>query len=67
MRSEHSTSTTKLRTIEQIAEYVGVSERTVRRWIKKKLLAAHHFDGLLRISEPDFRLFKMSREWCDMS
>jgi excisionase family DNA binding protein len=44
-------------TIAQIAELVEVSTRTVRRWIVEGLLAAHRINGLVRISEADFRAF----------
>ena len=44
-------------TIEQIAELMEVSTRTVRRWIEKKLLVPHYINGLVRISEPDFQAF----------
>lgn len=47
----------KFYTIEQIAECVDSSTRTVRRWIEKKLLVAHRINGLVRISEPDFLAF----------
>ena len=47
----------KLYTIEQIAEYVDVSTRTVRRWIEKGLLVAHRVGGLIRISDVDFQAF----------
>ena len=40
-----------------IAEYLGVSTRTVRRWIKSKMLVAHKFGGVLRIAEDDLRVF----------
>jgi len=43
--------------IEQIAECVDSSTRTVRRWIEKKLLVAHRINGLVRISEADFQAF----------
>jgi excisionase family DNA binding protein len=48
---------TKLYTIAQIAECVEVSTRTVRRWIKDKVLGAHRVNGVLRVSEADFRAF----------
>jgi excisionase family DNA binding protein len=57
MKSERSKSPAKLFTIEEIAECVGVCERTVRRWIEKGLLVAHRFNGLVRISEADFQVF----------
>ena len=47
----------KFYTIEQIAECVDSSTRTVRRWIEKKLLVAHRINGLVRISEADFQAF----------
>ena len=42
-------------TIAEVAERVNVATRTVRRWIEKKLLVAHRINGLVRISEADFR------------
>jgi excisionase family DNA binding protein len=57
MKSERSKSATKLFTIEEVAECVGVCDRTVRRWIEKGLLVAHRFNGLVRISEADFQAF----------
>jgi excisionase family DNA binding protein len=47
----------KFYTIEQIAECVDSSTRTVRRWIEKNLLVAHRINGLVRISEADFLAF----------
>jgi excisionase family DNA binding protein len=47
----------KFYTIQQIADFVDVSTRTVRRWIRNKLLIAHTINGLVRISEPDFQAF----------
>jgi excisionase family DNA binding protein len=47
----------KFYTIEQIAECVDSSTRTVRRWIQKKLLVVHRINGLVRISEADFQAF----------
>jgi excisionase family DNA binding protein len=58
MKSERAKSAAaKLFTIEEIAECVGVCDRTVRRWIEKGLLVAHRFNGLVRISEADFQTF----------
>jgi len=47
----------KFYTIEQIAECVESSTRTVRRWIEQKLLVAHRMNGLVRISQADFQKF----------
>jgi excisionase family DNA binding protein len=57
MKIDRSKSSTKLYTIEEIAECAGASERTVRRWIKNKLLVKHRINGLVRISESDFQAF----------
>jgi hypothetical protein len=42
--------------VQQIADLAEVSTRTVRRWIAK-LLVAHRVNGVLRISDADFRAF----------
>jgi excisionase family DNA binding protein len=57
MKAERPKSSPKFFTIAEIAECVGASERTVRRWIENGLLAAHRFNGLVRISEADFQTF----------
>ena len=44
-------------TIEQIAESLDASTRSVRRWIANGLLIAHRINGLVRISEGDFQAF----------
>jgi excisionase family DNA binding protein len=36
-------------TVAQIAEYLSVSKRTVRRWIEKRKLRAHRPGRLVRI------------------
>jgi excisionase family DNA binding protein len=50
----------KFYTISQIAEFVEVSTRTVRRWIAEGLLVAHRINGLVRISDSDFQAFLAS-------
>jgi excisionase family DNA binding protein len=57
MKTDPPKSFTKFYTIEQIADCVDASTRTVRRWIKEGLLVVHRINGLVRISEPDFRAF----------
>ena len=57
MKSERSKFPARLFTIEEVAECVGVCERTVRRWIENELLIAHRFNGVVRISEADFQAF----------
>ena len=44
-------------TISDVAERLGVSTRTVRRWIGAEDLVAHRFGGIVRISEKDLRAF----------
>jgi excisionase family DNA binding protein len=61
MKTDPPKSLTKFYSIEQIAECVAASERSVRRWIKNKLLIAHRINGLVRISEADFEAFLASR------
>ena len=36
---------------------LGVSTRTVRRWIKRGDLVAHHFGTAVRIAEADLKAF----------
>jgi excisionase family DNA binding protein len=57
MKTDPPKSFTKFFTVAEIAECVGASERTVRRWIEKGLLVRHLFNGLVRISEADFQAF----------
>lgn len=40
-----------------IAEMMGVSVRTVTRWIENQELAAHTINGVVRVSEDDFEIF----------
>lgn len=58
MKTDKPKSPPKFYTIEQIAECVGVCDRTVRRWIENGLLVAYRFNGLVRISEADFQAFQ---------
>jgi excisionase family DNA binding protein len=50
-------SVEKFYTIEQIADCMEVSTRTVRRWIEQGLLVPHRINGLVRVSEADFQAF----------
>jgi excisionase family DNA binding protein len=47
----------KFYTVNQIAEMLDVSPRTVRRWLEKRLLAAHRPGRIVRISDADFKAF----------
>jgi excisionase family DNA binding protein len=44
-------------TIAEVAELVGVSARTVRRWIQSGRLVAHRVRGVVRISPSDLEAF----------
>jgi excisionase family DNA binding protein len=44
-------------TIGDVADFLGVSERSVRRWIKSGDLPAHRFGGAVRIAEADLRAY----------
>ncbi len=44
-------------TIAEVAQLVGVSRRTVRRWIERKKLIAHHIGTVVRIAESDLNAF----------
>jgi excisionase family DNA binding protein len=59
----HSSVRAALRffTISDVAEFLDVSQRSVRRWIKSGDLPAHRFGAAVRISEPDLRAFASAR------
>lgn len=44
-------------TIQEIAEALGVSERTVRRWVSDGSLSAHRFGRTVRILESELKAF----------
>jgi excisionase family DNA binding protein len=43
--------------VPQVADLLGVSTRSVRRWIAASELFAHKFGRQVRISEADLRTF----------
>jgi excisionase family DNA binding protein len=47
----------KYYSIKAVAEALGVSTRTVRRWAAGHHLIAHRIDGVVRIAEGDLRAF----------
>ena len=57
MKSVSTNNGPRFFTIIDVANFLDVSPRTVRRWIKSELLVAHRFNGLVRISEADFQAF----------
>lgn len=44
-------------TVDQVADLLEVSIRTVRRWIVEGDLPAHRFGRQVRISETDLKVF----------
>lgn len=40
-------------TIAEVADFLGVSTRTVRRWIEYKKLVAHYFGTTVRVAKSD--------------
>jgi excisionase family DNA binding protein len=50
----------KFYTKAQVAGMLGVSPRSVQRWIACGDLAAHRFGGTVRIAETDLRVFVAS-------
>ncbi|HWI25960.1 MAG TPA: helix-turn-helix domain-containing protein [Stellaceae bacterium] len=49
----------RLLSVESVAEVCGVSTKTVRRWLDRKLLPVHRLGRQLRIGEPDLAAFLM--------
>jgi excisionase family DNA binding protein len=48
-------------TVDEVAESLGVSTRSVRRWIASGELVAHWFGRSVRIAESDLKAFKERR------
>lgn len=47
----------KFYTVDQVADALSVSPRSVRRWIKSGKLVAHRFGGAVRIAANDLKAF----------
>jgi len=52
----------KFFTCDEIADAVGVTPKTVRRWISSGALRAHRIGRLLRVSESDLQAFLDQRQ-----
>ena len=50
-----------LLTIDQVAERLGVSAKTIRRWVKQGDLPIHRLGRGLRVTETDFERFLAAR------
>jgi excisionase family DNA binding protein len=55
--SVHGRPITRLRTIDEAAELLNVSPRTVRRLIESGALPVHRLGRLVRIADPDLAAF----------
>jgi excisionase family DNA binding protein len=44
-------------TVDQVAEHLAISTKTVRRWIADGRLSVHRIGRQLRISGPDLQAF----------
>jgi excisionase family DNA binding protein len=53
----HSRERISFFTVSDVAGHLGVSTRTVRRWIEGRQLIAHHFGRAVRVAEEDLRTF----------
>jgi excisionase family DNA binding protein len=51
----------RLLSIGEVAEYCAVSDKTVRRWIDRKQLRAHHLGRQWRIASEDLESFLLTR------
>jgi excisionase family DNA binding protein len=51
-------------TIAAVAAFLAVSVRTVRRWIRRGDLVAHHFGSAVRIADSDFKAFIARQRDC---
>jgi len=56
-QAPHSDIPDHFYSISEVAEFVGVVTRTVRRWIDDNLLVAHRIGRVLRIAESDLQAF----------
>ena len=56
-RSRTTRSAPRFFRIRDIADFLSVSTRTVRRWIESGALIAHRLEGVVRVSEADFAAF----------
>jgi excisionase family DNA binding protein len=55
--SKSAQSIGRFYTIQEIANLLGISLRTVHRWTATRQLPAYKIGGLLRVSEDDLRAF----------
>ena len=65
---DHATSSTiappGFYSVDEVANSLCYSTRTIRRWIKAGLLRAHRFGRTLRISHNDLQDFLLMHEIC---
>jgi excisionase family DNA binding protein len=56
-RRRHFREPIRFFTVAEVAERLGVSTRTIRRWIEDLELVAHRFGRAVRIAESDLKAF----------
>ena len=61
MTSKNS-SPKRFHSVSQVADLLGVSERSVWRWIDQRELIAHRFGRLVRIADADLQAFLDSKK-----
>ncbi len=47
----------RMRTVDDVAEQLGVCPKSVRRWVANGALVAHRFGRILRITDDDLRTY----------
>jgi excisionase family DNA binding protein len=52
----------RLLSVKQAADIVGVSTKTIRRWIDAKELPCHRLGRQIRVTEDDFAAFLAKRK-----
>jgi excisionase family DNA binding protein len=61
MRTSPPKNTVPFHTVQDIADLLGVSSRSVSRWIETDQLKAHKLGHLVRISGDDLQQFLAAR------
>jgi len=56
-KTRRTSTAAKFHTVTQVAEILGVSTRTIRRWIADHELAVHRFGSAVRIAAADLKVF----------
>jgi excisionase family DNA binding protein len=60
MKASSPARSPRLLSVQAVAAYLDMSEKTVRRLVARGDLPSHRIGRLLRISEPDLRAFLLT-------